>query len=143
MRLEVTRRSELAVRAMIVLGGNQGRMKGAVLAQALGTTPAFVAQVVGPLVKAGWVRSDPGPAGGYAVHAALAEVSVLQVIEAVDGVVDSGVCVVEARACDRSAPCVLHFAWSRARAELVRALGETPLSTLAEATAADGGVVSR
>ncbi len=61
MRLEITRRAELAVRAMALLGGRPERIKASALAQELGTTAAFVPQVVGPLVKAGWVQSDPGP----------------------------------------------------------------------------------
>ncbi len=128
MRLEITRRAELAVRAMTLLGGTTGRLKGSVLASELGTTSAFVAQVVGPLVKAGWVRSDPGPTGGYANRVSLDEVSVLEVIEAVDGVTDTGRCVVADRLCGADSPCALHVAWTRARGELVRILGSTSLS---------------
>jgi Rrf2 family protein len=131
MRLEITRRAELAVRAMVVLGGTQVRLKGPALAHQLATTPAFVVQVVGPLVKAGWVRSDPGPTGGYLGCVGLDEVSVLEVIEAVDGATDVGRCVVGDRPCDSHLPCVLHAAWTRARRELMDVLGETPLADVA------------
>ena len=134
MRLEVTRRSELAVRALVVLSASSERLKAPTLAHALGATVAFVPQVMGPLVKAGWVRSDPGPAGGYSLLSDLGAISVLQVVEAIDGVVDSGRCVVETRACNSSSPCVMHVAWSTARSELVRVLGEMPLSALALVT---------
>jgi len=131
MRLEITRRAELAVRAMIVLGGTQARLKGPALADELQTTPAFVAHVVTPLVKSGWVRSDPGPTGGYACRVDLDDVSVLDVIEAVDGATDLGRCVVADRPCDSLLPCALHVAWARARDELVGVLGTTPLSQVA------------
>ena len=65
MRLEITRRAELAVRALALLGRSSERVKASVLADGLGTTVSFVPQVLGPLVRAGWVRSDPGPTGGY------------------------------------------------------------------------------
>lgn len=103
-------------------------MKGPVLATELGTTPAFVPQIVGPLVKAGWVHSDPGPNGGYVARVNLGDVSVLEVIEAVDGPTDAGRCVLNDRPCDASQPCALHSAWGRARRELVRILGDTPLT---------------
>jgi Rrf2 family protein len=135
VRLEVTRRADLAVRAMTALGEAPGRMKAPALADALGTTPGFVAQVVGPLVKAGWVRSDPGPTGGYALDVELDHVSVLAVIEAIDGVTDAGRCVVEDRGCASAHPCVLHLAWASAREELTRSLGGMPLSSLARAPA--------
>ena len=69
---------------------------------------SFVPQVLGPLVRAGWVRSDPGPTGGYRCQVVLSEVSVLQVIEAVDGATDVGRCVVADRPCQAADPCVLH-----------------------------------
>ena len=64
MRLEVTRRADLAVQAVGLLA-ERGQMKGSDLAAALDASPGFMPQVVGPLVKAGWVRSEPGPTGGY------------------------------------------------------------------------------
>lgn len=128
MRLEITRRAELAVRALAILGTTTGRVKGSALASELGTTSAFVSQVVGPLVKAGWVRSDPGPSGGYIKCVSLDGVSVLEVIEAVDGATDTGRCVVADRACSSGALCALHVAWTRARGELVKILGDMPLS---------------
>ncbi len=131
MRLEITRRAELAVRAMVTLGDTTGRLKAPALADALGTTSGFVPQVVGPLVKAGWVRSDPGPTGGYRSCVDLGQVSVLEVIEAVDGATDGGRCVVADRACDGVAPCSLHVAWTKARHELVEVLGGTSLSDIA------------
>jgi len=131
MRLEITRRADLAVRAMVALGEAGGRLKAPALADALGTTSGFVPQVVGPLVKAGWVRSEPGPTGGYVSCVDLGAVSVLAVIEAVDGATDAGRCVVADRACDGASPCSLHVAWARARRELIDVLGGTPLSEVA------------
>ena len=131
MRLEITRRADLAVRAMVVLGEAEGLVKASVLAEALDATPGFVPQAVGPLVKAGWVRSEPGPTGGYASSVDLSDVSVLAVIEAVDGATDDGRCVVADRVCDGAAPCSLHAAWAKARNELVGVLGATTLSDVA------------
>ena len=131
MRLEITRRADLAVQTMRFLGQAPTRTKAQAIADALCSTQAFVPQVVGPLVKAGWVRSDPGPAGGYTLAVSLDDVSVLDVIEAVDGPTDTGRCVVADGACDREHPCVLHEAWMRARDELIATLASMPLSSLA------------
>jgi Rrf2 family protein len=121
MRLEITRRADLAVRAIALLAeGHQ--VKAADLAERLDTTPGFVPQIVGPLVKAGWVRSDPGPTGGYLLAAAPEHVTVLEVIEAVDGPTDTGQCVVASLPCGRAATCALHAAWARARDDLTRSL---------------------
>lgn len=128
MRLEITRRAELAIRALAVLGPSPARMKASALAEELETTVGFVPQVLGPLVRAGWVQSDPGPTGGYSCRIGVGDVSVLEVIEAVDGATDVGRCVVADRPCDAASPCVLHVAWAQARTELVRVLHSTPVS---------------
>lgn len=135
MRLEITRRAELAIRALALLGRSSGRVKASELAERLGTTVSFVPQVLGPLVRAGWVQSDPGPTGGYRCRALLSEVSVLQVIEAVDGATDIGRCVVADRPCQAAEPCVLHLAWGQARTELVAVLQSTPMSGVEAAVA--------
>ena len=101
----------------------------------MGTTVSFVPQVLGPLVRAGWVQSDPGPTGGYLCRVPLGDVSVLQVIEAVDGATDVGRCVVADRPCQAADPCVLHVAWAAARNELVGVLQSTPMSGVESAVA--------
>jgi len=125
MRLEVTRRSDLAVRALRVLAGRGGRIKGPALAAEVGTTTGFVSQVVNPLVRRGWVRSDPGPAGGYSLAAHLADVSVLAVIEAIEGPTESDRCVLVDRPCSETGRCALHVPWLRARSQLLDELDST------------------
>jgi Rrf2 family iron-sulfur cluster assembly transcriptional regulator len=133
MRLEITRRADLATRAMLELARLDRRAKAAELAARVGTTPGFLAQAMTPLVSRGWVRSEPGPTGGYAAAVGLDSVSVLDVIESVEGPTDSGRCVLEDRPCAGASQCALHQPWSRARSQLLSELGRTPLSALAPA----------
>jgi Rrf2 family transcriptional regulator, iron-sulfur cluster assembly transcription factor len=131
MRLEISRRADLAVRAVLVLSSRGERVKAGDLARQLDTTPGFVPQIVGPLVKRGWVRSDPGPRGGYSASADLERMTVLDIIEAVDGPTDVGHCVVADQPCGGAPHCALHLAWGRARDELVDQLGAVSLAQLA------------
>jgi Rrf2 family protein len=108
------------------------RMKGPALADAVGSTPGFVSQVVTPLVRAGWVRSDPGPTGGYSLAVTLDDVSVLAVIELIEGPTDSGRCVLVDRPCNETGTCAMHVPWMRARAQL---LAELAATSVGEATA--------
>ena len=133
VRLEITRRADLAVRALSLLSGTAQKWKATTLAGELDTTVGFVPQVIGPLVKAGWVRSDPGPTGGYVALVSGRDVSVLDVIEAVDGRTDAGRCVVEDRPCPSPIPCSLHAAWKVARQELMRELAATAVADVSTA----------
>ncbi len=127
MRLEVTRKADLALRALRVLVASGSLRKGVELADTLGTTAAFLSQVVAPLARAGWVRSVPGPRGGYEATERSVDVSVLELIEAVEGPVETGRCVLRPQPCPADLPCALHDAWMPARDALVERLAATPV----------------
>lgn len=123
MRLQVTRKADLALRALRALGERGGeRVKGPALAAAVGSTTGFVSHVLTPLSQRGWVQSDPGPSGGYSTTVDLAGLSVLEVIEAIEGPTDSGQCMLDDGSCRAEDPCTLHDAWTAARANLEQTL---------------------
>lgn len=130
MRLEITRKTNLAISVVGELSRTEGRVSGKSLASAVGTTTPFLAQVVTPLVRRGWVTSQPGRSGGYELLADPSTLSVLDVIEAVEGPTDTQSCVMRSGACSASDPCATHEAWSRARAALINELAATPVSIL-------------
>jgi Rrf2 family protein len=131
MRLVISRRADLATRSLVELAASPQRVKGAELAARLDASAGFLAQALTPLVNRGWVRSDPGPTGGYTLLADVDRLSVLDVIEAVEGQTDTDQCVLEDRACNaQDRPCALHIPWSKARATLLAELGDTPIASL-------------
>lgn len=130
MRLEVTRKSDLAVRTLVALARSGERLKASALADHTGATPGFMPQVVSPLVRRGWVNSDPGPTGGYSLRVDPEDISVLDVIEAIEGATESGVCVLADRPCSDLGPCSLHVPWSRARDLLLDGLRSVSVADL-------------
>ena len=112
------------------VGGRRDAGRPPSLAEALDTSPGFLSQAMTPMVNRGWVRSEPGRSGGYTAAVALEDVSVLDVVEAVEGPTDVTRCVLEDRACTGGGRCALHDAWAQARGHLLRDLAETPLSAI-------------
>lgn len=130
MKLELRPRTELTLRTLAALTDGR-RWRAAELAGAVGTTPAYLAHVVAPLTRSGWTESAPGPTGGHRLAVDLATISLLDVIEAVEGVTDDGHCVMAAaRPCPSPEPCALHEAWSQARDALIQHLAATPLDSI-------------
>jgi len=125
MRLEITRRSDLAIRALKELDERGVTVKAADLAVATNSTNGFLPHVMAPLVKAGWVTSDPGRNGGYRLEVPTSTISVLDVIEAVEGSLPADVCVLRHGPCQADGPCSLHAAWSHARTSLLDTLAAT------------------
>lgn len=129
MRLEIFPRTELTLRLLRVLADG-ARWRAADIADQIGSSAHYVARLVGPLSRAGWVRSAPGPTGGHELSADLADISVLDLIVAVEGHPDDGRCVMANQPCPAPAPCALHDAWVPARDALTERLAATPLSSL-------------
>ena len=65
--------------ALLELVAHGTKTKAADLAERVGASAGFLAQAMTPLVARGWVRSEPGPSGGYVAATDLSEVSVLDV----------------------------------------------------------------
>lgn len=126
MHLDLTRATDLALRALRTLHRSGARMKRPALAAEIGTTPDFLARVVGRLVGAGWVESEPGRNGGYLLVADPEAISVLDVIEAVEGPAAGEKCVLRGGPCRPSEVCAVHDAWTRAREGLIAELAATP-----------------
>ena len=60
----------------------------------------------------------------------LSSISVLDVIEAIEGPSDGGRCVLQDRPCGESGTCALHFPWTRARTQLLEELSAASLDSL-------------
>ncbi|WP_370326162.1 Rrf2 family transcriptional regulator [Euzebya sp.] len=126
MRLEITRKTDLALRALQLLARAEGRVKARDIAADIGSTPGFTTQVLAPLAHAGWVSTAFGPTGGYAIEAPGRTGSLLALIELMEGPVADGRCVLEDGLCMASGPCALHEAWDAARTAMVGALAARP-----------------
>lgn len=115
-------RTDLAVRALRYLADGQTR-NSEDIAAVIDSTPQHIQHVMAPLTAAGWVRSRRGPSGGYTLDTD-ASLSILEVVEAVEGPTTNGQCVLHASTCNENQPCALHDAWVDARVALVSALAK-------------------
>ncbi len=137
MRLEITRKTDLALRALQLLAADPSLHKGEELAAAVGTTPGFLSQALTPLVRAGWIVSRFGARGGYRYAEPVQPPSLLDVISAIEGSLPDDECVLQSGlSCTPPAEvpvCALDEGWQRARIALLDALRGT--SALAGADA--------
>jgi len=84
--MRVSAKADYAVRAAAELAaGGEGPMKGEALAQAQGIPLKFLENILGELKHAGIVRSQRGSDGGYWLARPAAEITIADVIRAVEG----------------------------------------------------------
>lgn len=143
MRLEVTRRSDLAICALAELSEAGERLKTADLADRLEAAPAFMGQVLTELVRHGWVDSSPGPTGGYRLLVDLDRLAVADVVEALEGPTENDRCVVAEFRCGVGRYCALHQAWTEARSVLLARLRSTTVGDVAAPTSPPSGTSVR
>ncbi len=134
MKLELSSRTDVALRALRFLDDDGGRRSTAAVAAAVGASPQYLPQVMAPLVRAGWVQSARGPGGGYQLDADLSRLTLRQLVEAVEGPTEDGRCVLRDAPCPRDEQCALHVPWQRARAALLAELERASLRAGPEVT---------
>ena len=84
--MRVSAKADYAVRAAAELAAaGEGPMKGEALAQAQGIPLKFLENILGELKHAGIVRSQRGSDGGYWLARPAAEITIADVIRAVEG----------------------------------------------------------
>lgn len=90
----------------------------------------FLEQVFASLRRAGVVRSRRGASGGYSLARPAADISVLEVVAALDGVPSPAECT--QGLCDRAESCGAASVWIAAQEALEEVLGGTTVADLLE-----------
>jgi Rrf2 family transcriptional regulator, iron-sulfur cluster assembly transcription factor len=135
---QITRRADYAVRIMLDLGAQPAGVwvPAQAVAQRMLIPRAFLHKITAGLVKAGLVATFPGPTGGLALARPAAEVSLLQVLEAIDGPICLNMCLRRPRECPRDGICPAHRFWGRLQASVVEQLRGARLDALVAEAAA-------
>lgn len=142
MRLELTRRSDYAVRALTMLAARRDAIVSSSRIREGTAIPArFVVPVMTDLARAGLVEPILGRAGGYRLTADPAQVSILSIVQAVEGVRRRTQCALTQRPCGNT-PCRLHDILARADdaylAELSAVSLESVMAPASEEVAGSG-----
>lgn len=102
------RETDYCIRIVQCLAGAQGRLGAAAISARTGVTQRFALKILLKLVGSGIVRSYKGVKGGYELARAPKDVTLLDVITAIDGDVAVSQCLHDGFACDRADGCFFH-----------------------------------
>ena len=133
MRLELTKRADYAIRAALALGGAgpDARLSVRRIAAEQAIPERFLPRVMADLVAAGLVEGVAGRAGGYRLARPAAEVSLLDVIEAVEGDSRRTVCVLRGGPCRLNGTCDVHEVFAAAQEEMIARFGAATIGEIA------------
>jgi len=130
----ISRATDSAVKAMVYLAAFPpdkviGKRD---ICQTQGITAAFLIKIMQPLRTAGLVKSYRGVAGGFTLAKPAEEISLWDIICAIEGPVHLNKCMVQENYCSRDTTCTVHQVWHKAKAELEHTLRQATLSELVQ-----------
>jgi Rrf2 family iron-sulfur cluster assembly transcriptional regulator len=134
MSLLFSRKCEYALQAVTFLALKPGGEKTTIkkLAGRLDIPYHFVAKILQNLTRKGLLISLKGPAGGFALAAPAEKITLLQIVEAIDGEGFAKNCVMGFPECSGKNPCALHEQWAGVRDDMVSMLSSRSISQVSE-----------
>jgi Rrf2 family protein len=131
VRSPFSRRTDYAIRAAVEIARRDGaRVKRHPIATAIDAPSTVVAQALADLVRGGIADAAAGRTGGYVLHRPAREITVADVVAAVETDHEAR-CVLEERRCADAAPCALHATLADADDAYTARLSRTSLAALA------------
>jgi Rrf2 family protein len=131
--LQITRKADYAVRLVMEVAANSGgHVTTAQVARREDIPYQFLRKVAHTLVGSGILAGEKGGKGGLALARPADEITVLDVLRAID-VLAVNDCTVSPESCARRSICAAYPFWFEAQREMERVLANTPISRIARA----------
>jgi Rrf2 family transcriptional regulator, iron-sulfur cluster assembly transcription factor len=101
------------------------------IAEAENLPESYLAKIFQDLAKEGIVRSHRGAKGGFSLARPATEITLREVVEAIEGPITLSRCLAPWEGCDKQETCALHPVLREAQATLLQALESASLADLA------------
>ncbi len=124
--MQITRQADYALRAVIYLSrlGPEERAATSQIAQEQKIPPSFLAKIVSQLSVAGLLQTSRGARGGVSLARSPEEITLLDVVEAIDGPILLNECVAcgSGAVCAFGDDCPMKPVWCKTQTDLVNQL---------------------
>jgi Rrf2 family protein len=125
--MQITRQADYAIRAVLYISKLNANQRAATsqIAKEQRIPPSFLAKIISQLSIAGLLQTSRGARGGVTLAKSPEEVSLLDVVEAIDGPITLNECVHDDGTCNFGEDCPLRPIWCEAQQDLVNRLKRT------------------
>jgi Rrf2 family iron-sulfur cluster assembly transcriptional regulator len=130
--MQITRQADYAIRAVRYLAkqGSTQRVATSIVAREMKIPASFLAKIISQLSIAGLLHTSRGAHGGVSLAREPKDISVLDVVEAIDGPILLNECVGDTKSCVFEDECLVHPIWIEVQESLVNRLRETRFDVL-------------
>jgi Rrf2 family protein len=134
--MQITKQADYALRAIVYLAQLPANQRAATshIAQDQAIPPSFLAKIISQLSIAGIIHTSRGARGGVSLAVSPEKISVLDVVEAIDGPLALNECTLNPNICPSGKDCPLHTIWCEAQFELVTKLRSTTFAKVIESS---------
>ncbi len=134
--MQITRQADYAIRAVLYIAKLNPNQRAATsqIAEEQKIPPSFLAKIISQLSIAGLLHTSRGARGGVMMAKPAEEVTLLDVVEAIDGPITLNECVTDDDACSFGNECPLRAVWCDAQDDLVKRLKGTNFAQFAAAS---------
>jgi len=133
MSILFSRQCEYAIQGVLYLAlkpeGEMTSIKE--LAKRLDIPYHFLAKILQRLVGDGLLTSSKGPTGGFALGKQPKDITLFDIVEAIDGDAFTKNCVLGFPECSGKKPCAVHSTWGTMRDEIYRMLVSKNIAEMA------------
>ena len=125
--MQITKQADYAVRAMAHLAKIEPNKRAATsdIAKAQKIPPSFLAKIISQLSIAGLINTSRGAHGGVMLARPANKISMLDVVESIDGPISLNDCTLAPESCDQSIDCPMHEIWVALQKDLVEKLSNS------------------
>lgn len=95
----ISEASSIAIHSMALVAGSQGLINVNRMAEETGYSKNHISKVMQTLVKHGYLSSGRGPKGGFGIRKSADEVSLLEIIELIEGRKEESFCGISEEKC--------------------------------------------
>jgi Rrf2 family protein len=127
----VTRETDYAVRTVLYLAKDCDRIASATeIARSMHIPRSFLSKILQRLVRSRIVTSSRGANGGFQLAQKPEELSLLSIMEAIQGPASINVCAIDGKRCKMSTTCTVHPVWVEIRQEVEKRLQKQTIAGL-------------
>ena len=127
----VTRETDYAVRTVLYLARDGSRLASVTeIAQSMHIPKSFLAKLLQRLVRSNILTSMRGVNGGFQLAQKPSDITLLSIMEAVQGPAGINVCAIDSKRCKLSSSCSVHPVWVEIRKEVERRLKRATIANL-------------
>ncbi len=131
--MQITRQGDYGIRSVLYLARQPFKKISFVteISEEYKIPRSFLAKILQKLVKAKIVRSYRGVKGGFSLARQARDISLLEVLEAIEGKICLNVCLMDKKKCPFSKHCPVTPIWAAAQARFTETLKKTNFEDLA------------